>query len=519
MFSKHRKLLLTVLCLLSGLLLALGCTVFSWQWNEDPAFATTIPHETSLKVTTPTLDPESSTRSTDPTQITYKGYTEAGNGSQRKQSERSLRPYLQAGSLFFGIVLGALFLLNVQVHPVLGPEVDLTAVISILYGGMGVLTVNDPQNGVMAWAMMSLGLFCLRELISWIRCGCKADWCVAHRMGTYFSRNGKKRYYLLCCLLAVVLSFCGVTYVIAQKNHFRSWWWIVAWSSGPALMCLLAWISLMRFGKAVDGLSDRIQRFYEGVPITVDEGVFGQEQARLAAMGERMEEAVRKAVTGERFKVDLIANVSHDLRTPLTSILGYAELLEGEVLSDTGREQLMLLNRKAGYMRDLVESLFELTKVSSGVLEAKRDQIDLIRLLEQTIGLFDDRLTSASLQIRRHYCAEHIPVVTDGARMHQVFANLFGNAIKYALPGTRIHLEVKEDDLITVRVTNIASYEMDFGEEEILQRFARGDKARSTSGSGIGLAIAQTYTASVGGHFRVVIDGDQFSAIVELPKN
>ena len=103
--------------------------------------------------------------------------------------------------------------------------------------------------------------------------------------------------------------------------------------------------------------------------------------------------------------------------------------------------------------------------------------------------------------------------------MHQVFANLLGNAIKYALSGTRIHLEVTENESnFRIRMTNTASYEMDFSPDEIMQRFARGDKARSTQGSGLGLAIAQTYTESVGGTFHVSVDGDQFNAIVELPK-
>ena len=103
--------------------------------------------------------------------------------------------------------------------------------------------------------------------------------------------------------------------------------------------------------------------------------------------------------------------------------------------------------------------------------------------------------------------------------MHQVFANLLGNAIKYALQGTRIYLDVTEsDDSYRIRMTNTASYEMDFKPEEIMQRFARGDKARSTKGSGLGLAIAQTYTESVGGQFHVAVDGDQFSAVVTLPK-
>ena len=518
MFLKHRKTLLTALCLLSGLLLALGCTVFSLQWNERFPVRATMPNDTSIRVTEPTLYHGSPHGITTPTGVAAETNTVAVVEDPGKQTDRSLRPYLQAGSLFLGAVLGVWFLLILQPRAIFGPDGSLMLIALIVLAGQSFLDANSYQDLAILWGMISFILACLRELISWIRGGWKAEWGVAHLMGAYFSRNGRKRYYLLCCLLAVVLGICCLIYVVFQVKYFRDWWWIAAFTVGPALMSVLSAVCLMRFGKAVDGLSDRIHRLHEGVPITADEGIFGLEQAQLAAMGERMEEAVRKAVTGERFKVDLIANVSHDLRTPLTSVLGYAELLEGEVLSDTGRERLILLNRKAGYMRDLVESLFELTKVSSGVVEPKRDNIDLIRLLEQTIGLFDDRLTSASLQIRRHYCSDHIAVITDGARMHQVFANLFGNAIKYALPGTRVHLEVREDDDVSVRVTNIASYEMDFDEEEILQRFARGDKARSTTGSGIGLAIAQTYTESVGGRFRIVIDGDQFSAIVQLPK-
>ena len=121
--------------------------------------------------------------------------------------------------------------------------------------------------------------------------------------------------------------------------------------------------------------------------------------------------------------------------------------------------------------------------------------------------------------MKRNYCAESISVITDGARMHQVFANLLGNAIKYALTGTRIYLDVKEtENSYHIRMMNTASYEMNFKPDEIVQRFTRGDKARSTKGSGLGLAIARTYTESVGGIFRITVDGDQFNAIVELPK-
>ncbi len=366
-------------------------------------------------------------------------------------------------------------------------------------------------NVYIAWlgALESLTVFLLlagiRELWGWIGAKRSLSWSLLTRL---VRRCRKIQWALLTIALWTVTAL--------------SFSWL---SQGlPAAICfgaagVFGAVCLWRYGREFNHYQQQLDHFRQGVPVAVGEGAFGEREAQLQSLQKQQEEAIRTAVASERFKVELIANVSHDLRTPLTAILGYGELLEKEALSPEGREQLTRLNQKAGYMRDLVESLFELTKVSSGVLECKREKIDLVRLLEQAVGLYDDQLSHAHLAVRRSYGADTLPVVTDGARMHQVFANLLGNAIKYALPGTRIYLEARETESgFFVRMVNTASYEMDFQPEEIMQRFARGDKARSTQGSGLGLAIAQTYTESVGGSFRVQIDGDQFSAIVELPK-
>lgn len=349
-------------------------------------------------------------------------------------------------------------------------------------------------------------LFALRELWGWIRAKFSLSWCLAYRIA---KRSPKPQLSLL-----VFVGWIGIGYHLiwfGRRNEISFWSLIAA-----TVFCFLC---LWNYGADLEHFKQQLNSFQRGLPITVGDGAFAQTEAQLLDVQTQHEEAVRTAVTSERFKVELISNVSHDLRTPLTAILGYSELLQKEALSPEGLEQLSRLHQKAGYMNDLVESLFELIKVSSGVIEAKKEKIDLIRLLEQTTGLFDDQLTQAGLSVRRSYASDSIPVVTDGARMHQVFANLLGNAIKYALTGTRIYLEVKETERsYLIRMMNTASYEMDFKPDEIMQRFARGDKARSTKGSGLGLAIAQTYTESVGGKFHVAVDGDQFSAIVELPK-
>lgn len=357
-------------------------------------------------------------------------------------------------------------------------------------------------------------LSALRTLWGWARSRFSPSWFLLHRMT---ERIPYPQISLLLLAGWILMAFSFMGYQLLWFTYYHRIYPLPFGSMAAAVCCGI--FCLWQYGSDLHHVQKQLTNYQQGNTITVGNGAFSQTEAQLLAVQAQHEEAIRTAITSERFKVELIANVSHDLRTPLTSILGYSELLQQETLSPEGTKQLRQLRQKAGYMSDLVDSLFELTKISSGVVEAKKEQIDLIRLLEQTIGLLDDRLTEANLVVRRHYCADSILILTDGARMHQVFANLLGNAIKYALPGTRIYIEVKEQEQhYQIRLINTASYEMDFHPKEILQRFARGDKARSTQGSGLGLAIAQTYTDSVDGNFYITIDGDQFSAIVELPK-
>ncbi len=424
--------------------------------------------------------------------------------------------------LLAGVVLAILFIFFMkQERAALGPEIEVMLLFMVLLGFYR--SLYDTWSPWMIYGsylcvLFGLLLVCARGLWSWLRKGCSLDWSTAHRLGVLaVGPSGKQSRYMIFLLIFGLMELAAMMTMIimAERNLFIG----LAAASG-IFGIILSGLCFIRRVQEVDHLTEQIRRLHEGQEVSVREGVFAEDEKKLIDLNRQRDEAIQKAVISERFKVDLIANVSHDLRTPLTAILGYGELLEEEKLSPKGEQQLHELNRKAGYMRDLVESLFELTKVSSGVVESRKEDIDLIRLLEQTIGLFDDQLNKKQLQVRRHYEMDHLTVRTDGARMHQVFANLIGNAIKYTWPGTRIHLEVKEDEQsYMIRMINIASYEMDFEPDEIVQRFARGDKARTTKGSGLGLAIAQTYTESVGGTFQVAIDGEQFSAIVHLPKN
>lgn len=425
------------------------------------------------------------------------------------------------GRLLFagGIVLATLFIFFMRQNvPFLGPEIEGVLLFLSLFMIRQSFHMSVAGYVGYLWLMYYLLLVCARGLWSWLRSRFQLNWSAANRLGMLVAGTSKKQSRYL--YFQIVFSVLWLVIMVIFLSQARLDICFGLLSAGCLFGTVLSGLCFMRRARDMDHLVLQMAEFHDGNEVSVRDGAFAREEEMLIDLNRQRDEAVQKAIVSERFRVDLIANVSHDLRTPLTAIMGYGELLQEETLSPKGEKQLAELNRKAGYMRDLVESLFELTKVSSGAAKSRMAEIDLIRLLEQTLGLFDDQLKGKNLQVRRHYEMDSLPVVTDGARMHQVFANLVGNAIKYTLPGTRIHLEVRDGgQAYVIRMMNVASYEMDFNPEEITERFVRGDKARTTKGSGLGLAIARTYTESVGGSFKVEIDGEQFSAIVALPKD
>ena len=521
MSLKRRNTIALILILLAAVCWTFGQYMLDTN-AEGETTATTYPAivETMYTITAPTIHPsEDRTGASIPANTTpAESEPWETDREENSRTERMLGMILSFAAVIAGIV--AVFVLSQKIA-IFGPDgicltlALLTAAYHIslnmdyILWGSTIQILTRLSEIVCAFVV----LVSIRELFGWIRVRFSLSWCLTLRIA---KRCAAPQMSLLIIVGWIVLPLAGLACFFGSNVYETFWICVFGFVAASAFGFLCLW----KYGTDLNHFKKQLDNYQHGKPITVGDGAFAQTEAQLLDVQAQHEEAVRIAVTSERFKVELISNVSHDLRTPLTSILGYSELLQNEALSPEGQAQLCRLHQKAGYMNDLVESLFELTKVSSGVVESKKEQIDLVRLLEQTIGLFDDQLMSAGLVVKRSYCADTIPAITDGARMHQVFANLLGNAIKYALAGTRIYLEVRETtSSYLIRMMNTASYEMDFKPDEIMQRFARGDKARSTKGSGLGLAIAQTYTESVGGSFRVSVDGDQFSAIVELPKN
>ena len=231
-----------------------------------------------------------------------------------------------------------------------------------------------------------------------------------------------------------------------------------------------------------------------------------------------LNESLNEQRKSERTKVELITNVSHDLKTPLTSIISYVDLLSREEgLSETSMEYVGILQAKSERLKNIVTDLFDLAKSISGDITPEYEVIDLKKLMEQTIGEMEDKITASYLQIKMQLPDHPVSIQSDGKRLYRVFQNILDNALKYSMPNTRIYIKLNiVDQKAIATIKNIAGYEMNFTAEEILQRFTRGDKARAAEGSGLGLSIAESFTKVCGGELKVEIDGDLFKVILSF---
>lgn len=231
-----------------------------------------------------------------------------------------------------------------------------------------------------------------------------------------------------------------------------------------------------------------------------------------------IENAVEQQNRSNRMKVELLTNVSHDLKTPLTSIINYADLLCEEGLSENAAEYASALQKKAYRLKNMVQDVFELSKATSGNLIVEKAVIDLVKLIRQTLADMDERITESTLTFKLNISKEPLLIEADGEKLYRVFQNLFVNALQYSLENSRVHvLLLEEDGFAVAKVKNTSREELDFDTTEIVERFVRADSSRTTEGSGLGLSIVQSFVEACGGQFRVEADADMFTACVRFP--
>ena len=270
-----------------------------------------------------------------------------------------------------------------------------------------------------------------------------------------------------------------------------------------------------------------------------------QGQKRLEEALEIERKSLEQVSRSDQLRVDLITNVSHDLKTPLTSMVGYIELIKKEDLSDVIRDYVEVISERADKLKEMINSLFNLAKASSGNIELRPEKFEVNRLIGQLLADMDDRIRESGLEFVTLLTEESTELCTDNGYFYRICQNLVENALKYSAKGTRVFVRtsIENGEKGTVRangktpdspavsggktapvrarricleITNTAGYPMDFTKEDIVERFARGDKARSGDGNGLGLAIVSTYAKALGGEFDIKIDCDQFKACLKF---
>lgn len=230
--------------------------------------------------------------------------------------------------------------------------------------------------------------------------------------------------------------------------------------------------------------------------------------------------AVEEAMKNERLKTDLITNVSHDIKTPLTSIINYVAILKQSDIADPKIQGYQdILEAKAQRLKTLTEDVVEASKVSSGNISLEYMDVDLVEMIQQTEGEMAEKFEARNLKMIVNLPAEPAVVHVDGRRMWRVLENIFGNAAKYAMPGTRVYADLKlEEDTVDLSLKNVSEHQLNISADELTERFIRGDLSRSSEGSGLGLSIAQSLTTMQGGTFNLYLDGDLFRVNIRFPR-
>ena len=255
------------------------------------------------------------------------------------------------------------------------------------------------------------------------------------------------------------------------------------------------------------------------VPIDGDIGLFNPIQDELKKIQKGFKKAVEEEVKNERMKTELVTNVSHDLRTPLTAIITYTDLLKNEKDEEKRKEYIQVLERKSLRLKVLIEDLFEISKAASKSVVMHFMKVDIIDLLKQVELENDSKIKEMNLEFKWRLPEHKLVMYLDSQKTYRIFENLIVNITKYALPHTRVYIEVTEkESSVHISMKNVSATELDFNTDEITDRFVRGDSSRNTEGSGLGLAIAKSFVELQHGTLKISTEADLFKADIMLPK-
>ncbi len=377
----------------------------------------------------------------------------------------------------------------------------LLAVLSGLY----LLIINDWRYNKKPWRHGVLGMLAARELEKPIQ-----------------RRLVRRGILPLALGLLWMVSFVLFIWVFRDGAGRVAAWFALLIFSG-LLMIVLAVFARRAQEMALDlgALTDHLALLRAGQvdrPLSIPPGRdLCQAADDLNHIQQGLHQAVEERTRSERMKVELVTNVSHDLKTPLTSILSYTELLAQEPLNPPASEYVAILEEKAHRLRAMVQDVFEVSKAATGQLPVKLERLDLGRLLRQTLADMDQAIQNSGLVLRPSIPDEGIPITADSDRLYRVFQNLLSNALAYSLPGSRVYLTLTvEGEQARASVQNTSAAELKPG-VDYTARFVRGDESRTDGGSGLGLSIADSFTQACGGVLEITTEADLFTATVIFP--
>lgn len=349
----------------------------------------------------------------------------------------------------------------------------------------------------------------IRKVLKWIgKCSGKlADFARA------FSRNTAEKIKVLLVggaflFLQFLIIGCGFT------------------GAGVFLIILLivdaaAVIFIIRKADGLDLIMDGLKKISDGeLQYKIKTDTLTGKQKVMAEyinnIGGGLDAAVENSLKKERMQTELITNVSHDLKTPLTSIINYVDLMKRENPTDPKiQEYLRILDEKSQRLKVLTEDVVEASKASTGNIKLEMNDIDFVEMVQQVIGEFEEKFKEKNLTMMVHFTDEPSIIYADGQRMWRVLENVFGNVVKYAMEGTRVYAEISNrNKKVTFSLKNISAQPLNISADELTERFIRGDVARNTEGSGLGLSIAKSLTELQGGEFKLYLDGDLFKVMI-----
>ncbi|MBQ3565723.1 MAG: GHKL domain-containing protein [Oscillospiraceae bacterium] len=280
------------------------------------------------------------------------------------------------------------------------------------------------------------------------------------------------------------------------------------------ILNIVNFMDISKLGKHIENISNGD---YSEAEVNKTSQIYKMTE-NLNSISDSIEKTVEKQVRSERMKIDLVTNVSHDLKTPLTSVISYVNLLKEEEMSDEAKDYVKVLENKTQRLQTIVADLFDLAKATSRT-DVNFENLDLTVLVHQVVAEMEDKLKESGKALKIDMSTDKAPIYADGKKLYRVLQNLLDNALKYSLDNTRVYLKLYEiQGRYIINIKNVASYEMKFTPDEITERFVRGDESRTGEGSGLGLSIAKSFTEACKGIFNIKIEDDVFSVCITFNK-